>query len=174
MLKKFIVIFMNLYSKIKIRRGADKSSFKQKVFYQIGALCFRMTDKKVKILLITSRRSKRWIIPKGWKIDNMNRRKSVALEAWEEAGVQGRVSERPIGTFYYRKRDGLEKFFSCAVKVFALEVQASKKKFPERGQRSLKWVDPSKAIDLVTEPELKNIIKNFLCQKEKFGNLSLR
>tara|TARA_X000001036_G_C20400216_1_gene692448 strand:+ start:233 stop:727 length:495 start_codon:yes stop_codon:yes gene_type:complete len=153
---------MNLYSKIKISRGSDKSSFKEKVFHQIGALCYRLTDKNVRILLITSRRSKRWIIPKGWKVQNMNNRKSVALEAWEEAGVQGRVSDRSIGTYYYRKRSSKNYFLTCAVKVFSLEVKASKKKFPELGQRKLKWVTAPEAIDLVGEPELKTVIKNFI------------
>ena len=163
---------MNLYSKIKISRGSDKLSFKEKVFHQIGALCFRLNEKNTKVLLITSRRSKRWIIPKGWKVDKMSNRKSVALEAWEESGVQGRVSERSIGTFYYRKRMNKNDFLTCAVKVFALEVKAVKKKFPERGQRKLKWVDLNTAIDLVSEPELKTVIKNFSCRirKEKLSS----
>ncbi len=152
---------MNLYSKIKINRGSDKSSFKEKVFHQIGALCYKITDKDLKFLLITSRRSKRWIIPKGWKVEKMSNRKSVALEAWEEAGVQGRVSDRSIGTYYYRKRSSKNDFLTCAVRVFALEVKASKKKFPERGQRKLKWLNAPVAIDVVAEPELKTVIKNF-------------
>mgnify|MGYP001169309206 CR=1 FL=1 len=161
---------MNLYSKIKISRSSDKSSFKEKVFHQIGALCYRFTHKNVKILLVTSRRSKRWIIPKGWKVEKMSNRKSVALEAWEEAGVQGRVSDRSIGTYYYRKRTAKDDFLTCAVKVFALEVKASKKKFPEREQRKLKWVNPTKAIDSVSEPELKTVLKNFSrrIRKESF------
>ena len=158
---------MSLYSEIKISRGSDKPSFKEKVFHQIGALCYRLTDKNVKILLITSRKSKRWIIPKGWKLDKMSNRKSVALEAWEEAGVQGRVSDRSIGTYYYRKRSSKNDFLTCAVKVFALEVKASKKKFPERGQRKLKWVNPALSIELVAEPELKMVIKKFAARVKK-------
>ena len=158
---------MNLYSKIKVSRGSDKSSFKEKVFHQIGALCYRLTDKNLKILLISSRRSKRWIVPKGWKVEKMSNRKSVALEAWEEAGVQGRVSERSIGTYYYRKRTSNNDFLTCAVKVFSLQVKATKKKFPERGQRKLKWVHSTMAIDLVTEPELKTVIKNFEARIKK-------
>ena len=152
---------MNLYSKIKISRNSHKSSSKETVFHQIGALCFRLTDNRLKILLITSRRSKRWIIPKGWKIDKMSSRKSVALEAWEESGVQGKVLERPAGTYYYRKRSNGDHFLTCAVKVYALRVEATKKKFPERGQRKLKWVDSVKAVDIVSEPELKALIKKF-------------
>ena len=103
-------------------------------------------------------------MPKGWKVDNMSNRKSAALEAWEEAGVQGRVSDRSIGTYYYRKKIDTENFCTCAVKTFVIRVEASKKKFPEQGQRKLKWVDPTEAIELVSEPELKTLIKNFLNQ----------
>ncbi len=158
---------MNLYTKIKVSRVSDKSTFKERVFQQIGALCYWSNDKNIKILLITSRRSKRWIIPKGWKVDMMSNRKSVALEAWEEAGVQGRVSKRSIGTYYYRKRSGKNDFLTCAVRVFALDVKARKKKFPERGERKLKWVNLNTAIDLVTEPELKTVIKNFAARIKK-------
>ena len=97
----------------------------------------------------------------------MSNRKSVALEAWEEAGVQGRVSKRSIGTYYYRKRSGTNDFLTCAVRVFALDVKARKKKFPERGERKLKWVNLNTAIDLVTEPELKTVIKNFAARIKK-------
>ena len=149
------------YSKKKVARDSSKTNFEDKVYNQIGALCYRIANKKIKILLITSRRSKRWIMPKGWKIDKMSNRKSAALEAWEEAGVQGKVSEKPIGTYYYRKRYDAEKFRTCAVKVFAIKVQAMKKKFPEVGERKLKWVDPNKAAFFVLEPELKNLIRKF-------------
>ncbi len=158
---------MNLYSKVKIRRGSDRSSFKEKVFHQIGAICYRITDTNVKILLITSKRSKRWIIPKGWKVNKMSNRKSAALEAWEEAGVQGRVSGRSIGTYYYRKGLNKNDFLTCAVRVFSLEVKVSKKKFPERGERKLKWVNSDVAIDCVSEPELKAIIKKFTDRLKK-------
>ena len=94
----------------------------------------------------------------------MSSRKSAALEAWEEAGVQGRVLDKPLGIYYYRKRIGEDNFCTCAVKTFVIKVEAIKKKFPEQGERTLKWVDPSRAIKLVSEPELKTLIKRFIAQ----------
>jgi 8-oxo-dGTP pyrophosphatase MutT (NUDIX family) len=150
---------IGLYSKNKISRRSTKANFEEIVYQQIGALCYRLTHKKLKILLITSRRSKKWIIPKGWKVDELSSRKSAALEAWEEAGVQGRVSEKPVGTYYYRKKKKSEGFFTCAVNVFTIDVQSSKKVYPEQGQRQKKWIDALEATELIVEPELKNLIR---------------
>ena len=108
---------MNLYTKKKVARKSIKNSYKEKVFKQLGALCYRKKRGKIFILIITSRRSKRWTIPKGWKLETINTRKSVALEAWEEAGAQGKVSSRSIGRFLYRKRDQDNKFVTCDVNV---------------------------------------------------------
>ena len=140
----------------------SKTNFEQKVYNQIGALCYKIVDDKTQVLLITSRKSKRWIIPKGWKIDKLSDRKSAALEAWEEGGVQGKVSNRSIGIYYYRKKKEAGEFFTCRVKVYGLLVKTLKRKFPEQGQRQLQWVDTNKAIKYVFEPELKKLITEFI------------
>ena len=66
---------------------------------QFGALCYRGSDGKIQILLITSRRTKRWIIPKGWPENDMTPGESAANEAVEEAGVAGKLRERPFGVY---------------------------------------------------------------------------
>lgn len=152
---------MNIYNKQKIKRLSEKKTFNDKVFKQIGALCYKLEEKKLKILLIKSRRSKRWVIPKGWKLATMNSRMSVAVEAWEEAGVQGKVSKRPIGFYHYRKADKDQSFFTCEVKVYSLNVLKLKKKFPEMSERKSKWFSFSDASMLVDEPELKKIFLKF-------------
>lgn len=152
---------MSFYSKEKISRKSLKRTFSEKVFQQIGALCFRKRGHKISILLISSRRSGRWIIPKGWKLDKFNNRKSAALEAWEEAGVQGRVSNRSVGVYFYRKKKTEDTYFTCQVKVFSLQVMKMKKNFPEKNQRKQIWVTPAEAIPLLMEPELKELIKKF-------------
>ena len=152
---------MSFYSKEKISRKSLRRTFTEEVFQQIGALCYKKKNDMIYILLISSRRSGRWIIPKGWRFDKFSNQKSAALEAWEEAGVQGKVSKKMIGAYFYRKRSEEEKFFTCEVKVYLLEVKKMKKKFPERNQRKQKWVLLEKAVNLVTEPELKGLIKRF-------------
>ena len=152
---------MSFYSKEKMSRKSLKPTFSEQVFQQIGALCYRRKGSKINILLISSRRSGRWIIPKGWKLDKLNNRKSAALEAWEEAGVQGRVSARRVGAYFYRKKKTEDSYFTCQVKVFSLQVMKMKKNFPEKNQRKQIWVTPAKAINLLMEPELKELVKKF-------------
>ena len=88
--------------------------------------------------------------------------KSAAREAFEEAGVRGKIGARPIGHFRYRKPpNGAGAEVDCEVKVFPLLVKRQSATWPEFGQRVAQWVDPEKAISLIKEPELKSIVAIF-------------
>ena len=102
---------------------------------QYGAICWRMHRGKVEVLLITSRDTGRWVIPKGWPIGGLTPAGSAAREAWEEAGVEGEVAETSLGLFNYDKLLTPKKALACQVEVFALRVARLKDKFPERGER---------------------------------------
>ena len=130
---------------------------------QVAALCYRKTAKGGKqILLITSRDQGRWIIPKGWPIEGLNDARAAKQEAWEEAGVSdGKVANQPIGTFDYQKRLNGGGEATCETQVFPLEVAKLAEKFPEASQRTRKWFSPKKAAQLVDEPELKDILRDF-------------
>ena len=97
-----------------------KRKVKRAVHVQYGALPYRFThDAALEILLLTTRRSKRWIIPKGWPIKGLRPAKSAAREALEEAGVRGRVGAKSIGLFAYDQildENGIQ--VSCEVRVF--------------------------------------------------------
>ncbi len=128
---------------------------------QFAALCFRITADKPEILLITSRRSKRWIIPKGWPVDGCTPSQSALTEAWEEAGVRGKVYEQVLGLYSYHKAIGPEKGVPCVAMVFPVKVKSLARDYPEAGQRKRKWLRPKKAAALVAEPELAEIIRHF-------------
>ena len=70
---------------------------------QVAALCWRRSGKGLKILLITSRDTGRWVIPKGWPMRNRSNAQAAAREAYEEAGLRGDVSERSVGIYTYLK-----------------------------------------------------------------------
>jgi 8-oxo-dGTP pyrophosphatase MutT (NUDIX family) len=116
----------------------------------------------LEILLVTTRRSKRWIIPKAGRSRGSGPAKSAAREAFEEAGVIGKVGTNSLGLFNYEKlleEDGVE--VKCEVKVFPLLVKRQSETWPEVEQRLVQWVDPGKAISMIKEPALKKLVATF-------------
>ncbi len=141
---------------------AIRSEHKKKAArLQYGALCYRNTEKGLRILLITSRRTRRWIGPKGWPIKKKSPHEVAAIEALEEAGVRGTVAKRSIGFFTYRKDIGGGKHVRCTVQVFPMEVTDAMEDYPERHQRQRKWMKPKKAAKWANPPEFGRLIKKF-------------
>jgi 8-oxo-dGTP pyrophosphatase MutT (NUDIX family) len=128
---------------------------------QFAALPWRMHGQTLQILLVTSRRTHRWIIPKGWPIAKCRPATTAAREAAEEAGVTGDMSKRAIGHFSYRKlmRDGDE--LPCRVEVFPLKVTLEREDWDEMDARQRKWFSAREAIAAVLEPQLKALIRRF-------------
>ncbi|WP_181141532.1 NUDIX hydrolase [Ciceribacter selenitireducens] len=130
---------------------------------QYAALCFRKRKKQLapEVLLVTSRDTGRWVIPKGWPMPGKKSHAVAEREAYEEAGVKGNVSREPLGYYTYHKglSDGLK--VTCRVQVHALEVKELLKDFPEKGTRRLEWVSCEEAAARVQEPELKVLFHAF-------------
>ena len=127
---------------------------------QYGALPYRLSP-QLEILLVTSRETGRWVIPKGWPIRLKSRRKVAALEALEEAGVEGRVAKEPLGEFDYPKMLRSGESQACRVTVFALEVATQREAWREQTQRSAQWFGWEEAAAAVQEPGLSQIISDF-------------
>jgi 8-oxo-dGTP pyrophosphatase MutT (NUDIX family) len=125
---------------------------------QIGALCWRPHGSGHEVLLITSRDTGRWIIPKGWLVQGLTAAGSAAREAWEEAGIEGKPEEEALGYFAYRKGLDEGRAIPCVVEVFALRVERLTDRYPERGERRRKWFRPEKAAKKVDEPDLRQLI----------------
>ena len=128
--------------------------------YQIAALPLRQVESKTQVLLVTSRETGRWVVPKGWPWRNVPDHKAAAGEAWEEAGVRGHVKSKCIGDFTYAKREE-SKSFLVKVFVFVLEVKEIASTWPERGERRRRWFSAAKAAEAVDEAELKAILLSF-------------
>ncbi|GLS87950.1 NUDIX hydrolase [Cypionkella aquatica] len=125
---------------------------------QYGALCWRMHRGKVEVLLITSRDTGRWVIPKGWPMDKRSPSEAAMQEAWEEAGVRGEIAQTSLGQFNYVKLLTPKRSCECAVEVFALRVSELADKFPERKERRRKWFAADKAARKVNEPQLRMVL----------------
>jgi len=130
---------------------------------QYGALCYRRSPEsaEIEVLLITSRETKRWIIPKGWPITKKKPHQVAEIEAWEEAGMRGRARKTPIGRYTYLKWLDNGDVAPCAVEVFQIEVTEEAHDFKERGQRDIAWLPPSEAARRVREVELKSLLVDF-------------
>ena len=116
---------------------------------------------EVEVLLITSRETRRWVIPKGWPIKGKSSAKSAAQEAFEEAGVEGRTGKRPLGSYAYDKRLKNGRLQHVRVAVFPLQVEREADAFPEAGQREKLWLPPAEAARQVDEPELMVLLATF-------------
>jgi len=124
-------------------------------FQQSAVLPFRHDRGRLEILLVSSRRKKRWVIPKGVRELDMDAASSAAKEALEEAGIEGFLSADVVGTYEYEKWGG-----TCTVEVYSMAVHTSYDTWPE-SYRDRYWFTPQEAIDRVNEPGLKNIIRDF-------------
>jgi 8-oxo-dGTP pyrophosphatase MutT (NUDIX family) len=128
---------------------------------QVAALCTRSArgEGPTEVLLVTSRGTGRWILPKGWPIDGRSLAEAAAVEAWEEAGIRGRPEPQPIGSY------AAEKVFCngtgqpCRIHVFRLTVEDVAETYPEAAQRRRIWVPAAEAAQLVREPELGELLR---------------
>lgn len=128
---------------------------------QYAALCFRHvagSEDPVQLLLITSRDTGRWVIPKGWGDAKRKPHETAQREAWEEAGVVGRVGKKPFGYYTYTKKVTDEESIMVVVQVHLLHVLDLEAEFPEKGQRKLRWFSPTAAACAVQESDLKYLI----------------
>jgi len=127
---------------------------------QVAALCYRTSGCGKKVLLVTSRGTGRWIIPKGWPMEGKNAPEAAMQEAWEEAGVRdGTIDGEAIGHFDYDKelKSGLP--VPVETLVYKVEVSEMREDFPEASERERRWVSPEEAANMVREPQLQKLLR---------------
>lgn len=128
---------------------------------QVAALCHRGEGEDKEYLLITSRDTGRWIIPKGWPIRGLKSNEAALQEAWEEAGVlNSQATTDPIGSYSYQKRQSSGLEIPVETLVFSVAVKELSEDFPEAHQRKRKWVKAEDAAEMVNEDELRSIFHN--------------
>ncbi len=128
---------------------------------QYAALPFRIQARQVQILLITSRGTKRWVIPKGWPMTGLKPHDAAAIEAAEEAGIIGEIEPQAFGAYTYEKRLTAKRSANVQVAVFPFRVQAQADDWKEHGQRMFDWFAYRQAAMLVAEPSLRQLIRDF-------------
>jgi 8-oxo-dGTP pyrophosphatase MutT (NUDIX family) len=128
---------------------------------QFAALPCRITENgQPQVLLLTSRETRRWVIPKGWPIKGLKPREVAAREAYEEAGLIGRIADKhAVGVYHYEKRLTGEPLL-CEVRVFQFWVEQQLDDWPERNQRETQWFDVPRAAALVDEGALAEVMRS--------------
>ena len=128
---------------------------------QVAALPWRRGANGVEIMLVTSRETRRWVTPKGGRMTGLSDAASAAQEALEEAGIEGVVGDRPLGTFRYLKVLKRRAPRWCVVALYGLEVTAVHRAWEEQAERERVWLSRDEAADRVDEPDLKALIAGF-------------
>ncbi len=142
----------------ELKTRSDVSPVSHQVnLFQIAALPVRFEDGKPEIMLVTSRETKRWVIPKGWPMKGKKNWAAAAQEAREEAGVIGKTLKRPVGEFYYFKRRATH-FDLCRVEVYLLGYEKRLEAYREKGQREARWFPLEEAAEAVEEPGLAALL----------------
>ena len=114
---------------------------------------------KLRVLMVTSRDRGRWVMPKGWQMDGKKPWRAAEIEALEEAGAVGFISDTAIGHYHYDKRLNDGKKIPCRVTLYPMVVEKLKRRWKERKQRKRHWFAPKKAAKLVDEKELADLLR---------------
>lgn len=128
---------------------------------QYAALPYLLEDGHPRVLLVTSRETRRWILPKGKPEKRMAPHAVAAHEAYEEAGVRGTVADKPFATFASTKRLSSGREIPCEIRVYLLQVEETLDRWPEMHERERRWVTPGQAALLSSEAGLIDVLLTF-------------
>ena len=123
---------------------------------QAAAVPYRYENGKLKVMIVTSRRTGRWVFPKG-SMDGNKEWKAAEQEAYEESGVSGSVDREPLGRYLSLKVRG-EKAWQVDVALYPLKIEKFHKKFPEKAQRKRKMVGIKRARKMLAQPEMAALV----------------
>ncbi|TPK66120.1 MULTISPECIES: NUDIX hydrolase [unclassified Mesorhizobium] len=141
------------------KKKAVRKAKKGETIRQVAAIPFRLDQRgDIEVMLVTSRTTRRFIVPKGWPMKGKSGRKATTIEAQEEAGVLGKTLKQPAGTYSYWKRLA-NRFVRVDVIVYLLEVTQELADWQEAKRRQRAWLAPADAAMLIDEPELSTLVR---------------
>ncbi len=151
---------MRLTSKLrKVADAALRRGGKDGKALQVGALPYRRSeDGTIEVLLVTTRGTGQWMVPKGWPMAGKTHAEAAAQEAWEEAGVRGATAKRELGRFRHDKTDIIAGSVPCIVAVFPLAVEEESASWPERRERTRTWFRLEDAVAKVQSRALAGVL----------------
>lgn len=147
------------------KKKAVRKAKKGESIRQVAAIPFRLNARgDVEVMLVTSRTTRRFIVPKGWPMKGKSGRKAATIEAREEAGVLGKTLKEPAGSYSYWKRLA-NRFVRVDVIVYLLEVTEELADWQEAKRRQRAWLPAADAATLIDEPDLSSLVANLMIAK---------
>lgn len=131
------------------------------MYHQSGVIPIRSIDGRIEVMIITSRKARKWIFPKGIVEPHLSPLTSAANEAYEEAGVAGRVIDHVIGTYQVKKWGGI-----CTVTLYPMQVETVFDTWPESHFRQRRWVSINEAEQLITKKKIKRLVSRLVDIKD--------
>lgn len=155
------ILYVNLLLRAVASREAGKNDADIKPRKQVAALPYAKVKGVIKVMLVTSRETGRPVLPKGWTEETLSDAEAAEREAFEEAGIKGKIAKKPIGAYDYVKIIGPGFALPCTVAVYPLQIRKHLKTWPEMNERERLWLTAEEAASRVAEPELAGILRNF-------------
>lgn len=150
----------NDWAKMPKDKKTLRKATKGEVIAQVAAIPFRLNGSgELEVMLVTSRGTRRFIVPKGWPMKGKSARQAALVEAREEAGVRGKALKKPAGSYCYWKRLSTS-FVNVVVTAYLIEVSEEMQDWQEASARQRAWLAPADAAILIDEPELATLIRN--------------
>ncbi len=141
------------------KKKAVRKALKGERIRQVAAIPFRLNAKgDIEVMLVTSRTTRRFIVPKGWPMKGKSGRKAAMIEAQEEAGVLGKTLKDPAGTYTYWKRLST-RFARVDVVGDMLAVTEDLANWLDAKRRQRAWLAPADAALLIDEPDLSTLVR---------------
>jgi 8-oxo-dGTP pyrophosphatase MutT (NUDIX family) len=154
-------IIAGMSVKRSIAKRQSRTAKSKKPVRQVAALPWRIRNGTIEVLLVTSRTTGRWVVPKGGVMAHLVDMNAARQEAFEEAGIEGRMQRRRIGTYTYRKIEPGAPAQLCAVQVFAMEVRRELRSWPEMHQRERRWFIIDEAVQMIAERRLRKVVRAY-------------
>lgn len=146
--------------------GKTATELEAGICYQVAALPWRIgADGKLRVMLITSRTNRKWMLPKGWPMEGKSPAEAALTEAQEEAGIDGAISEAPIGSYHYIKLFDDGSAVPSQAMVYPMRVAAEHESWDECDERQRKWFRPRKAAAVAYEPDLKRFLADLASER---------
>lgn len=151
-MKRLLDLFRAPGTPVDVREASDRG--------QVAAIALRGENGATEILLVTSRDTGRWIVPKGWIEPGEDGAAAALREAWEEAGIRGEIADgAPVGRFQYVKQRTKRGDMVCNVDVYLVRSVRTDKEWPEKNQRTRKWFPVASALELIGDEGLRPVVR---------------